>query len=145
MQSKLLIGAVALLALAGVIFLLDSSPLLAPANNEPAAVAGAISSGVVTVTYTNSGFSPRTVSIQKGQTVVFANNSSGAMWVASSPHPTHTDYPEKFKTDCAGSLFDECAGAPAGSSWSFTFNSVGSWGFHNHLKASDTGTITVTP
>lgn len=87
----------------------------------------------VTVNYTNSGFSPSTITIKKGDTVVFVNQSSGSMWVASNPHPTHTDYP----------AFDEKAAVSSGSSWSFTFDKTGSWGYHNHKDPSSLGTIVV--
>lgn len=46
------------------------------------------------VTYTDSGFSPNNLTIKNGQTVTFKNEGPGDMWVASAPHPTHTDYPE---------------------------------------------------
>ena len=65
--------------------------------------------------------------VKKGATVTFTGSN---LWVASAPHPTHTDL----------SGFDAKA---AMSSYSFTFSQVGTWGFHNHLRASDTGTIIV--
>jgi plastocyanin len=87
----------------------------------------------VFVTYTNSGFSPRTITINRGQTVRFVNNSSRNMWVASDPHPTHTIYPE----------FDSKRGVVSGSHYEFTFNRVGTWNYHDHLNASMTGTVIV--
>ena len=87
----------------------------------------------VTVNYTDSGFSPASMTIKKGDTVVFVNQSSESMWVASNPHPTHTDYP----------AFDEKATVGSGGSWSFTFDQVGTWDYHNHKSSSDTGTIVV--
>lgn len=46
------------------------------------------------VTYTNEGFIPQYFNIQLGETVRFINASSLPMWVASGPHPIHTDFPE---------------------------------------------------
>lgn len=95
-----------------------------------------------TVLYTNQGFSPNTITIQKGGTVTFTNNSSEKMWVASAMHPTHTGYPEKG--GCFNTKFDPSCGIAPGGSWSFTFNLTGEWGYHNHLDARYFGKVVVT-
>ncbi len=89
----------------------------------------------VEVDYTSSGFSPATVTIKKGGTVRFVNKSGSSMDVASNPHPIHTDYPgfDQGKSDARGK--DE---------YDFTFEKVGTWGYHNHLNPSDGGTVVVT-
>ena len=112
-------------------------------ENQQAAVGTAFDT-VVTITYGDAGFDKESVTIRKGQTVIFENKSAGPLWVASGPHPTHDGYPEKTSHDCLGSLFDECASVPTNGSWSFTFNSVGSWTYHNHMNAPHIGTIIVT-
>jgi plastocyanin len=86
-----------------------------------------------TVSYTNSCYSPQTLSINKGDTVKFVNNSNLDMQPASDPHPNHTNYPE----------FDADNGVDPGGSFSFTFTRSGTWGFHEHYKPSCKGTITV--
>jgi plastocyanin len=86
------------------------------------------------VTYSDSGFSPKSVTIKKGVAVTFINSSSGGMSVASNPHPTHTDYPE----------FDQFKSPEKGQkSYTFTFEKIGSWGYHNHLSPSMTGIVVV--
>lgn len=95
------------------------------------------------VTYTDAGFSPKKLEISEGDTVIFVNNSKRDMWVASNIHPTHTIYPEQSSSDCLGSTFDACGGTPTNESWSFTFNKVGSWQYHDHMRASRTGVIEV--
>lgn len=97
----------------------------------------------VLVTYTTSGFKPRTIEITQGQTVTFINMSEGKMWVGANDHPTHTKYPVKSDSDCLGSSFDSCMGLPVGESWSFTFTEVGSWDYHNHAQAAHRGTVVV--
>lgn len=87
----------------------------------------------ITITYSDQGFGPAVVTINKGDTVKFINQSSGRMWVASNPHPTHTDYPE----------FDEKSFAQNGGSYEFTFGKVGTWDYHNHGNPGDKGTIIV--
>ena len=93
------------------------------------------------VTYTDSGFSPNTLTIKKGETVTFKNQSSQSMWVASAVHPTHRGYPTIG--GCIGSTFDACAGVQPGGSWSFKFDIAGAWKYHNHLSPGNTGTIVV--
>jgi len=93
------------------------------------------------VTYTNSGYSPNALTVKKGETVTFKNQSSRSMWTASAVHPTHHAYPTSG--GCLGSTFDACAGIQPGNSWSFKFDISGNWKYHNHLSPNDTGTIIV--
>ena len=92
-----------------------------PINTEP------------TVSYTDNGFIPNTITIKYGDKVKFINNSNGDMWVASNNHPTHTIY----------SQFDEKTFVRHGGIYEFTFYQVGKWGYHNHMNASKTGTVIV--
>lgn len=85
------------------------------------------------VTYRDNGFSPTVLTVPLGTTVTFKNGSSGSLWVASNPHPTHTDYPG----------FDSTTVIPAGQEFSFKFNQRGTWGYHNHLRSPEGGTIVV--
>jgi plastocyanin len=100
----------------------------------------------VTVFYTAQGFSPKSVTVPLGTTVSFVNQSSGSMWVASAPHPTHQGYDGTTKDQhCVAGYsgpapFDQCS---AGSVFTFTFTKSGTFGYHNHASASDYGTITV--
>ena len=87
----------------------------------------------LTVLYSSSGFSPPSLTVKVGQTVIFENDSSRPMWVASNPHPVHTGL----------STFDAKKNFSAGQNYSFTFSKVGSFGYHNHSNPSDTGTIVV--
>jgi plastocyanin len=99
------------------------------------------------VTYTDAGFSPATLTIKVGDTVTFKNQSSQGMWVGSAMHPSHTAYSgttlQQHCPDTANNSFDECKSEANGTSWSFTFNKKGTWGYHNHVKASDFGKIIV--
>jgi plastocyanin len=99
------------------------------------------------VTYTNSGYSPSTLKIEKGETVTFKNQSSRPMWPASAKHPTHEVYSgtslEEHCPDKTGTAFDACKGYLSGESWSFKFDKVGSWKYHDHLNPTATGVIVV--
>ncbi|HSX48265.1 MAG TPA: cupredoxin domain-containing protein [Candidatus Nanoarchaeia archaeon] len=89
--------------------------------------------GGMVVTYDGNSFSPTSLTIKVGDTVTFRNNSSAPMWVASNPHPSHTDYKG----------FDALRSFAKGEDYTFTFTKVGTWGFHNHLSPDATGTIVV--
>ncbi len=86
-----------------------------------------------TVTYANGTFSPSVLSVPVGTMVTFHNGSMTPMWVASNPHPTHTDYPG----------FDSLKEIAPGQDYSFTFTKTGTWGYHNHLNRNEVGTISV--
>jgi plastocyanin len=87
----------------------------------------------LTVTFTNKGFSPASLTIKKGQTVKFVNNSDSKMWVAANPFPSSSEYP----------AFNEKTGAASGSSWSFTFDKTGVWFYHNHYSPAQGAKIVV--
>ncbi len=89
----------------------------------------------VTVDFTRNGFVPERVTIRQGQIVRFTTTAGKPFWPASDIHPTHQIYPE----------FDPKRPIPFQESWSFRFDKIGAWRFHNHLDASFTGTIVVTP
>jgi plastocyanin len=95
----------------------------------------------VTVAFTGSGFSPATATINKGDTVIFKNESNTQVWPASNNHPTHLLYPTRG--GCVGSTFDACRGIPPGESWSFKFDYAGTWGYHDHMNPNNKGTIVV--
>ena len=95
------------------------------------------------VTYTDNGFEPKTVIINKGETIRFVNQASKGMWVGGDNHPSHGIYPEVSEDDCLGTSFDTCRALAAGEFWEFTFNHVGEWGYHNHTRARDGGTVIV--
>ncbi len=104
---------------------------MTPGTNQPYTSATTETSAMVT--YTDNGFSPSTITIKNGQSVTWKNNSSGAMRVASNPHPSHTDLPG----------FDEISLAGPGQSWTYTFAVTGTHGYHNHANPNAGGTIIV--
>jgi len=120
---------------------ITQSPASDPSTQQqpPVSQAPAVKENVVT--YTNSGYSPNTLTVKKSETVTFKNQSSQSMWTASGVHPTHRGYPTTG--GCIGSTFDACQGVQPGNSWSFKFDISGTWKYHNHLNPSDTGTIVV--
>lgn len=135
-----------LVVLVGGWFLFLGTPASAPTNGTPG-TNGTIPASGVTIAYTGEGFSPKSVTIPLGTTVTFVNQTSDRMWVASAMHPDHVVYDgtavaEHCAAGYAGAVpFDQCT---AGASYGFTFLKVGTWGYHNHAKATDFGSVTVT-
>lgn len=100
-----------------------------------------------TVAFASDAFTPKTLTIKKGDTVRWVNNSDRDIWPASAIHPKHRVYPGSDIDKCgkvpAGTIFDACGGVSPDSSWSFEFNEVGEWHYHDHLRSSVTGIIVV--
>jgi len=102
----------------------------------------------LTVDVAISGFSPKELTIKSGDTVTWTvTSSTRTHYIASALHPTHTLYPgsaiNKCNTAGGENIFDQCDDMKEGESWSFTFDEVGTWRYHDHLKAISTGTIVV--
>lgn len=90
--------------------------------------------GATVITLTKDGFKPSELTIKKGATVMFKNTTGNLYWPASNLHPSHLIYPE----------FDPQTPVAPTDTWSYTFEKVGEWRFHDHLSPYFTGTITVT-
>lgn len=89
-------------------------------------------STAATITYSDDGFSPSTITVKAGTTVTVKNTSSDELQYDSDPHPTHTDNEEL-----------NVGAIDPGKSGTFTPNTKGTFGYHNHLSPSHKGTITV--
>lgn len=132
----------------GYIILKDSKPAEAPpvtSQEMPVPGEGNTPEIIVesekVIIYSNSGYSPASLKIRAGETVVFKNKSSQNMWPASAKHPTHDGYPTTG--GCLGSTFDACKAVPPGEAWSFKFDVKGDWKFHDHLTPKYFGSIVV--
>ncbi len=86
----------------------------------------------VVITVSSNGFSPRTVTVKAGQTIKIVNNTNDTVDFASDDHPTHTIQSELNVGDIE-----------PGESATFTVESVGTWGYHDHNNDSLLGTIIV--
>lgn len=131
MNNKVVIGIVIAAIVVGAGFFLvynkrsySSPPQVSP-SNEATQEQNAI-------TLTESGFSPSTLTVKAGTKVTWINKSGGQATVNSSSHPIHTSYPPLN----LGSFLE-------GSTLSLVFAKPGTYGYHNHLNSSQTGTIIV--
>lgn len=107
-------------------------------------VSAGVNSGSA-VRYTADGFSPKTITIRRGQSVTWVNESGERLWIASDPHPQHTDYSGTARAEhCATTRMDSFDACAAAEIYTFIFNKAGTWRYHNHAAANDVGTVIVT-
>lgn len=122
-KNLIIIGVVGLIIAAVLLFrsnYLSISQLITPGDQ-------------VTVELTEDGYKPENLTIKKGTTVTFISKRDQHHWPASNLHPIHDIYPE----------FDPREPVPADKSWSFRFDKVGSWKYHDHLAPYYTGVVEV--
>lgn len=84
------------------------------------------------VAITSSGFSPAGVTIRAGGIVKWVNNDTSVNNVSSVVHPTHQVYPPL-----------NLGNIQPGGSVSLKFPPAGTYKYHNHLKPTLTGSVTV--
>jgi len=133
-----------LILAASVIALLGAGCANAPVaqnnsnTNAPPAIGTSRSvpaSGTMTVLIMpDNSFEPTTAFVKIGTAVTFKNNSDQPHWVASDPHPTHTDLPG----------FDAKGNIAPGASYTYTFEKVGRWLYHDHLNPAFGGAVDVS-
>lgn len=88
---------------------------------------------VAVITYVNNAFSPSVVTIASGGSVTFTNADTKSINIASDPHPSHTEYPALN----LGLL------STGKTSESVSFSKAGTYSYHNHINATQAGTIIV--
>lgn len=90
-------------------------------------------STTIEIEFDGSSYTPQTVTIEQGDTIRWTNVSATEYTqISSDPHPVHTDYPPLN----IGLL------AP-NDSVTLVMNDIGTYGYHDHLLPSTTGTIIV--
>jgi plastocyanin len=130
--DKILMGVVGVFVLAGAYFLyLQSQNSVAVPLTKVAEEQG---EPTITIVRTDTGYEPKEVTIKKGDIVLWTNESKEFHWPASDLHPTHSIYSE----------FDPLRPLAQGEDWKFKFDQVGTWKFHDHIRANKVGTVTVT-
>ena len=152
MHTKYLVGGIIVLAVVAGILINNKKEVVAPTTasdisitttkNVVTVVAPVATSTknatdqkfAATVTYSDSGFSPATVSVKVGDTVRFVNTTTREMEVASNPHPIHTDY---TAFDQGKTSFDKQ------NIFEFTFTKTGHWKYHNHEAPRNQGVVIV--
>ncbi len=112
-----------------------SSGATTPAQTPPPTSSTEVVS-FATITYTNSGFSPATVSLRLAGGARFVNKSSSSMWVtAYAPTKETKTYPglDQGKSVSKGGVFE------------LNFGQPGVWWYQNLNNKAHTGVIIVIP
>ncbi len=119
MNTKVILGLAAILIVAGagVMFLGQNKQAGSRANR---------------VTLTASGFTPQSITVKAGTTVIWTNNSGATATVNSDNHPTHLVYPPLNLGSFGNS-----------ETLLLVFDQPGTYKYHNHLNASQTGVVVV--
>jgi len=95
------------------------------------------------VTHPFPAYTPaRAVTITKGQTVRFTNNSSHLLWIASIGDAQRPLYP-KVQNGCGSSRLDSCIPIASQDFWEFSFTQEGTWRYAGNLDKTRTGTVVV--
>lgn len=145
MNRLIIVAAVVIIVAIGGFFLVsgnkssqisDVQPSLAVSPEESASPTSSETSDKKTsetqIELNEDGFNPAKVTIKVGDKVIWKNNSGGAATVSSDPHPAHTLYPILN----LGPFND-------GDTHSVAFDKAGTYTYHNHLDASQKGTVVV--
>ena len=143
MNCNLILGIVALLVIGALwrfFYSTGSTKSNQPTDTTTGEASSATFSAEVsrenTIVYTDSGFGPQTLTVKSGEFINWVNDSSGTVKVGSAVHPNHTVNQEITNDQ----YFIELA---LGESAKVQLTKIGEWGYHDHLKPSMTGTITV--
>lgn len=94
----------------------------------------------VEVDITSVGFSPATITISKGQSVIWTVRGGNGSWIVSNPSDL---YPVKAVCAGANSLFNSCGELKLGDSFRMVFNNIGTWTYYDKLNPNSTGTVVV--
>lgn len=137
---KIVVAVVVVAAVAGGVLLTTNKSTSPATSKKPNASSSNSShnstdqSGEVaaTITYDGTSFQTSSNSVTSGSLIKVINQSDSDLDFDSDPHPVHTDNPELNVGDI-----------PAGESKTIKLTTKGTWGFHNHLDASQQGKITV--
>lgn len=128
-RSLIVLAVIGIVALIGIIAV---TTVLIRASHVPKA--SVYTNGkTATITYTDSGFSPSTLTVARGTTITVVNHSSDLLKFSSGPHPTDNEDPE-INMDML----------TPGKQGSFIVSKLGTHGFHNHYNEDKTGTLLVT-
>lgn len=137
-MNKILLIIVALIVVLGA-FTFFGNKKMSPATKQPESMksqqttpaAAQTDSQVANVILGDSGFVPKDITVKAGTIVIWMNKSGKAATVSSDDHPTHRLYP-----------FLNLGEFADGSSVQVVVEKAGKYAYHNHLNASETGTIT---
>lgn len=95
----------------------------------------------VLISYTDRGFEGSDVTIKRGESVRFTNNSSHKLWI-SAVAKEGAMYPAS-EDGCGQSTFDSCMAMAPHEIWEMKFTKAGTWWYRNNSEQADVGVIRV--
>ena len=131
-KKNVVVGAIVAVAIIGGLLWAVTQGKTTSQANQASAPSGGTTSVAATITYSDGGYSPSTITVKSGDTVALKNTSSQPVQFDSNPHPVHTDDPELNVGEVA-----------PGQTTTFKVVTKGTHGYHNHLNPGQTGTIVV--
>lgn len=141
--KNIVLGIVIIVLIIGGVYYLTRSNGPAPMPDQTVApksteTANLVPTSANMIEITANGYSQSEIKIKKGDTVTWINKDSVPHWPASAAHPTHRVYPDSDIQKCGtaeqAGIFDACKGLASGESFSFKFDQVGTWKYHDHVK-----------
>ncbi len=123
--KKVLTVLVALIAVIGIIAIFRNT------RKEKAAAITSPTTAVVTMG--EDVFTPSTLRVKAGTTVIFKGLSEDNHRVISGPHPEHNELPD----------LDSKTNISPNGSYSYRFTKVGTFHYLNELKPDENGTVIV--
>ena len=133
-MNKIIVAAVGFIVIVGLFFFFQTKKAVVIEDADLEPVSEIVSTGVVhKMILSKEGYVPRDITIAAHDTIEFSTTEHVPFWPASNVHPTHRLYSE----------FDPKEPIPPSETWSFTFDKVGEWRYHDHIAPFHTGVITV--
>lgn len=87
---------------------------------------------IAVVRITDDGFEPSTLSVKQGTRIIWTNADSGLHQIAANPYPKGTDL-KGLKSEILNNA----------QTYTYTADTVGSFGYHDQLKPTINGTLVV--
>ncbi|MDO8269627.1 MAG: hypothetical protein Q7T54_03090 [Candidatus Levybacteria bacterium] len=113
-------------------FQTTSTPQVTNQIPKPSGNPIGLPAGKFRVAITPSGFMPPVISIEKGDTIIWINQSASKANVSSDPHPSHSLFP-----------FLNLGAIEKDGSKEAKFDTEGTFTYHNHLNPNQKGTVIV--
>lgn len=134
-MNKLLLLIIAVAVIAGGFVLIgNKKPSQAPTAQSQPTITVPTKSEIEpeVITLTSTGFTPKDITVLQGTRIIWKNESGKTATVHSDDHPTHRLFPILNLGEFGN-----------GSSVQVVLSEEGVFKYHNHLNASETGSITV--
>ena len=130
--QKIIIGVIAALVVVGAFIVMSQRPTKVAVGTD----CQKSTESAVTIIYDGAGFSPKCLTVAKGTTITWDNQSASELQVGVDPHPSHSG-------DRAISNGEFVFKVAAKSQGSEVISKPGAYGYHNHLNSSAKGTLNV--